>query len=154
MRHTSNFTFQGHDVIFWQGKEHWWTFIISCNNSLVWGNLFVSMNSSHTPPSGLANRLENSCVNRRSNPALKGLCHQDNAVLGQCCAIVISYPWTNCSYKVMMNISNKFHQEALIIITFWSFCAHNIKTWKNWPTSIHVHPCHPYQQTTGNSFNA
>ena len=63
----------------------------------------------------------------------------------------------------MKKISNKFHQEALTITTFFGdFCSHNIKSfrssfapmigmdmdcdWKKlgklFQVSIHVHPCH------------
>ena len=49
---------------------------------------------------------------------LKGLCHEDFAVLGQFCAKVIYYllptyclePYTKCSCRVMKKISNKFNQ--------------------------------------------
>ena len=52
----------------------------------------------------------------------------------------------------VMKISNRFHQEVLTIITFFScFC-------KGWPNFfkfqfIHVHPYHPLQETTGKVFD-
>ena len=43
---------------------------------------------------------------------VKGLCHQDVAVLGLICPEVI-YPNTKCSCRVIKRISTKFHQGAL-----------------------------------------
>ena len=58
----------------------------------------------------------------------------------------------------MRNISNKFHQGALTIKIFWViFAGIALKLGKSWPiftVLIHVHFCHPKQQTTGDSLNA
>ena len=45
-----------------------------------------------------------------------------------------SLPCKIHSCWIMKQISNKFHQQVLTIIMFFScFCRHGIKTWKSWP---------------------
>ena len=55
-------------------------------------------------------------------PFLKGLRHEDFAILGQLCAKIITkclYSYTKCSCKAMGKISNEFYQGELTITIFW-----------------------------------
>ena len=50
---------------------------------------------------------------------LKGLRHEDFAILGQFCAKIITkclYPYTKCSCKIIRMISNELYQGELTII--------------------------------------
>ena len=52
---------------------------------------------------------------------LKGLCHEDFAILGQFCAKIITwclYSYTKCSCETMRKISNEFYQGEPTIISF------------------------------------
>ena len=59
--------------------------------------------------------------------------------------------------RVMKKISNKFHKGTLTTIFFLIYFAGIAskleKIGPNFQVLIHVHPCYPLQQTTGNSFN-
>ena len=68
------------------------------------------------------------------------------AVLGQFCAEVI--------VLLPLPLLKQFHREALIIGIFLEiFAGIALKLPIFSSSSIHVHPFHPFQQTTGNSFN-
>ena len=45
-------------------------------------------------------------------------------------------------------------RENHTIFFFDDFSTQSIKTWKFFSSFNHLHPCHPWQQTTGNSFSA
>ena len=60
----------------------------------------------------------------KKDSCLKGLRHEDFAILGQLCAKIITkclYSYTKCSCKAMGKISNEFYQGELTIIIFWWF---------------------------------
>ena len=83
---------------------------------------------------------------------LKGLRHEDFAVLGQFCAKIITYclyPNTKCSCETIRKISNEFYQgELTIIIILVIFEHQNLKklaqsSLQIFQVSIHFYPCHP-----------
>ena len=60
---------------------------------------------------------------------LEKLCHEDIALLGQFCVEVIAYchePYTEWPWRVIKNISNKFHPEALTIIILVALKLENV----------------------------
>ena len=77
--------------------------------------------------------------------SLKGLHHDDFAILGQFCAKIITkclYLYTKCSCKTMRKISNEFYQGELTII-IWGVIFENIasKLEKIGPIFSSFNPC-------------
>ena len=61
----------------------------------------------------LCSICEELCIKHVTKMSLKGLCHQDIAVLGQLVVTNCFSPNIKCSYRVMKKILNKFPKGAL-----------------------------------------
>ena len=80
-----------------------------------------------------------------SSTFLKGLCHEETAVLGQFCGEVIVwslFPTKKCSVR-----------DKIVWVIFAGKALKPEKLGQFFQVSIYIHPCHPKQQTTENSFN-
>ena len=76
---------------------------------------------------------------------LKGICHEDIAILGQICAEIMTFCCFHlhpkCSCRVMKKIPNKFHRGAQTINFLLSFASSASKLDKSGPTFSRFKPC-------------
>ena len=76
---------------------------------------------------------------------LKGICHEDIAILGQFCAEImtfVAFTYTqNVPCRVMKKIPNKFHRGAQTINFLLSFASSASKLEKSGPTFSRFNPC-------------